>query len=228
MQVHRAELAEFLLSRVTTRGHAAAIVGDLMEIHPGQSGFWRAALLTAAALSRRAGIAVLAATAAEVAMRFAYFLSWKGSSRIEGPEAFCAGCMLVLTLVGVYSAVRRGFTDPVTETAGGLWCLSCAAVFLRSIAWVPLPCALSAEVLFLLLLASKRGRVPALGVLAAGAAAVGGMYASWWLLGSLVHADRWIGFIVLLATTVAASVCVAAALSWFRPDAGRSARRVVE
>jgi len=40
--MRRAPLAEFLLSRFTTREHAAAMVGDLIEIAPRPIAFWLA------------------------------------------------------------------------------------------------------------------------------------------------------------------------------------------
>lgn len=212
--MHKDELAKFLLSRFTTGERAAAIVGDLMEICPGHLKFWHAVAVTASALSRRAGIGVLAAAGAGLLVRRAYFLTLKASNPIHGIAACCIVSMMLLTLVAAYSAVRRGAVDPVTKTASALCLLASAGAFLRLVAWVPPVCAAAAVLLIVVLLNTTQGRKALLSILLAGSAGLGASYASWRLLVSFANPVRHSaiaqsGCIVLLP-----AVSVAAVLSW--------------
>lgn len=209
------EFAKFLLSRFTTGERATAIVGDLIETHTGALHFWYDVALTAAALSMRASAGILAAMGAEFLVRWSYGWSWKAANPISVSTGFFAVCMMLLTLIAVYSAVRRGPIDPVTKAAGSLCFFASTGVFLRLIAWVPLMCGVSIAVIATALLFTAQGRQTLLTILSAGAAVFGTTYVIWLLL-PLHPGQPPRPYILFMLFVLMPSVSVAAALSWTR------------
>jgi hypothetical protein len=103
-QMHRPRIAELLLARFTTRGHAATMAGDLIEIAPEPVPFWLAVLHTTS--------------------RFA--------ARPPQIELFFLIGGLLLSMIAGCSAVRRGPLDLVTKLAAALCAFASAVVLLCS------------------------------------------------------------------------------------------------
>jgi hypothetical protein len=112
-RVHREAVAEWILSRVTSREEATAIVGDLLETG---APFWWTVARTALALSGRTWLAVVTAVAALYLMRHLFTVTWRGHITIS---AFVP-CVFELSMVVAFLAVRRGLRDGVTMAAGVL------------------------------------------------------------------------------------------------------------
>jgi hypothetical protein len=215
--VRKDEFAKFVLSRFTTGERAAAIVGDLIEGSTGELNFWHDVALTAFALSMRASAGLLAAMGAEFLVRWSYGWSLKAANPISASTGFFVACMMILTLIAVYSAVRWGLIDPVTKAAGALWFFASAGVFLRQIAWVPLISGASIAAIVIALLCTAQGKQALLTILSAGAAVLGATYVIWLLLSPILDSGQrphsYILFMLFLLTPAAS---VAASMSWIR------------
>jgi hypothetical protein len=132
--MHNARVAEFFLSRLTTRDEAGAIVGDLMEVSPGPLSFWFAVARIAAAFLMRPAFAIVVTIVSGHLIRPG-LAQWNAMTKVTGMGAFCVVCAVLMSMIAVYSAVRRGPLDPVTKTAGALGLVASAALTLRQSTW---------------------------------------------------------------------------------------------
>jgi len=116
----RAYFAERLLALFTTRERAAAIVGDLLELHCGPAGFWLAVIRTTWALSWRFALGFLLAAAAEFCTFF-YVSPWFARLHGTDPLAELSGLLFTLFAAGtVFSLVRFGTSDAITRLGAAL------------------------------------------------------------------------------------------------------------
>jgi hypothetical protein len=178
--MHRTDFAEFLLSRFTTRECAATIVGDLMEIDSSPFRFWSSLSRITIALFARSWLAVLAAAGG---YSLALYLPGWGAGPISGFSRFFLPWMMLLSMIAVYSAVRRGLKDLVTGVATAMLALSIVAVLLRSVSWVPVACGLFAVLFAVVLTITAQGRKTLLSIILAVIAAIGGGWMVWQLAG---------------------------------------------
>ncbi len=210
-------VAEFLLSRFTTRERATAIIGDLMEISPGPIPFWLAVAHTMARFATRPAAGVFAGVITAKLLRELYVSTVKAPSRPPEIETFFVIAGLLLGMIAGCSAVRRGPLDPVTKIAAALCAFASAAVLLRLRTPGLLVCGVAFELLLIGLLFSARTRHAALRILAAAACAAAASYTSWKLLEPVARhaAPPWpLWFIAL--QVFAPAVAVGVALSWRR------------
>lgn len=211
--------AEFLLSRFTTREHATAIVGDLLEISHEPIRFWLAVTHTITKFAARPVGGVFAAVLTARLLRELYVSTGRLAGRPPEIETFFVFAGLALGMIAGCSAARRGPFDGVTKIAAALCAFASAAVLLRLHAPGLLVCGVLFELLLMGLLVSARTRQAAIRILAAVACAAAVSYTSWKLLepvarpaGPPYHWPFW--FIVL--QVFAPAVAVGFALCWSR------------
>jgi len=217
--MRRAPLAEFLLSRFTTREHAAAMVGDLMEIAPRPMPFWLAVLHTAAKFSVNPAGGVLAgAAAAWLLVRFLYPLAI--TTRPSDLAVLFALCGTLFGMVAASSIVRRGPFDLVTTTSAALCAIASTGIFLHFSTPALVITTVIVEILLLGSLFDARARSAVGRILAAAVCAVAASYLAWNLLIRPTITPRrytrpvWFPLAVQFLLPAAAS-CFA--LSWRRP-----------
>ena len=171
--MHRAPLAEFLLSRFTTRERAAAIFGDLMEIAPRPIAFWLAVIHTAAKFAVTPLAGVLAGTAtAWLLVRGVY--PWGIT-----PPAL-AGTLF--GMIAASSGVRRGPFDLVTTISATLCAIASAGTFLHSSTPALVITTVVTAILLLGSLVDSRARSAVGRILAAAVCAIVASFIVWKLL----------------------------------------------
>jgi hypothetical protein len=118
-------IAERLLTILTSREHAATIVGDLAETAAARDGkgFWSAVAVTAAALALRPTAIIVAGFAIQSVIRYTMRLSFVSHQfRAYGDWApALAGAMgisaMQISVIAVFSAAFHGFRDPIARLA---------------------------------------------------------------------------------------------------------------
>jgi hypothetical protein len=206
--------AEFLLSRFTTREHAAAIVGDLLEIAPGPLPFWLAVLHTVARFAARPAAGVLAGVISAWLLRWFYVITFHGASgRPRDIEALFLFAGLLLGTIAGCSAVARGVFDPVTKISAALCAIASVPVVRSGHTPEVVVCGVAFELLLIGALVSNRTRPAVLRILAAAGCAVGTSYAAWKLLEPVARPYHWPFWFIALQF-LAPTVAVAVALAW--------------
>jgi hypothetical protein len=217
--MRRAPLAEFLLSRFTTREHAAAMVGDLIEIAPRPIAFWLAVLHTAAKFAVTPVGAVLAgAAAAWLLVRCLYPLAMTGR-----PAELTVLFALSGTLFGMIAAcssVRRGLFDPATATSAALCAIASVGILLHFSTLALVITTVVAELLLLGSLFHSRGRAAVGRTLAAAVCAIAASYLTWkllvWPIAKPPNHRPSVWFPVAVQLLIPAAAC-SFALAWRRP-----------
>jgi hypothetical protein len=208
--MHRAPLAEFLLSRFTTRESAAAIIGDLLEIAPRRIAFWLAVLHTAAKFAVTPLAGVLASTATAWLLVFDVYPRGMWPLDLAG---------MSFGIIAAYSGVRRGPFDLDTAISATLCALVSAGIFLHS----SIPALVTTGVVTVTLLvgslADSRARSAVARILAAAVGAIVTMFVVYKLLtGPTTPAHLrppvWLPMGVLFLIPAAVTGFV---LSWSRP-----------
>jgi hypothetical protein len=123
-------ISERLLAFFTTRERAAAIVGDLLELHSGPLGFWFAVMRTTWALSWRFGLGFLLAAPAEYFCLF-YPKPTHGVDRIA---VLSGWCFALFAASALFSLVRFAASDAITRLSAALALLAGLDLFFW---WVP-------------------------------------------------------------------------------------------
>lgn len=132
--MYRVALSERLLSVLTTRERATAIVGDLLEIGAGPVGYWNAVLRTALALSWRIGLGVVFAATIEAFMVWAFNRSATAAHPVDPTAVFFGWIAALLSMTATFSAIRYGLAEPVTQVGVSLGLFAGIGVCFR---WVP-------------------------------------------------------------------------------------------
>lgn len=131
----RARIAERLLALMVPRQRAAAMVGDLLELHGKPGMFWLAVASTAWAMGWRMGSTVGVMALTEYGC-FIALAEW-GARPPHGidPLAVLSGwCLLFLAAATLYSTVHLGPRNGTARIAGALTFLSALDAFLW---WMP-------------------------------------------------------------------------------------------
>jgi hypothetical protein len=117
----RAKIAERLLALFTARGRAAAIVGDLLELHGGRAAFGLAVVRTTCELSWRFGLGFVVAAAAEFCC-LVYVGNWaaRPPHGMDRVAAFSAWCCALLTACALFALIRFGVFDGIGKLAVAL------------------------------------------------------------------------------------------------------------
>jgi hypothetical protein len=109
-------ISERLLSFFVSRDRAAAIVGDLLELHCGRLEFWLAVSRTTWTLSWRLGLGFLLAAAAEL---YAFFVVNNWAARpphgVDGTAIFSGWCFALFGAGAVFSIIRFGVFDAISR-----------------------------------------------------------------------------------------------------------------
>jgi hypothetical protein len=174
--MHSAKIAEWILARWTTREHAAAIVGDLMEAAAGP--FWWSIARTVAGLAWPM-LAGLAAAMAAVALGVWPLMRSTQALQSPGPALlFFRGMGPALAAVAGYAAVRYGLADRMTQLAGALAAAGVCGVLWRDVPVVTPVCAAVGVGAVVLASLSAEGRRAAVAL----GAAVAGSILAWKIL----------------------------------------------
>lgn len=147
---------------------------------------------------------------------------WNAMTKPTPMGVLCVFGAVMMSMIAVYSAVRRGPSDPVTKTAGVLGLVSSAALSFWQSIWGTAICGLVAVALIAAFLGVPAYRRALLWVLAAGASAPVGLYIAWFSLFPILSArlaphDPWRVRWFELLMDVSASLAIAACLSWSKP-----------
>jgi hypothetical protein len=215
--MHRTKVAEFFLSRLTTADHAGAIVGDLLEISPGPLNFWSAVARIAAAFLKRPALAIVVTTVSGHLIRSG-LAQWNAMTKVSAVGAFCLVCAVLMSMITVYSGIRRGLLDPVTKTAGALGLIASVALSVWQSMWGTGFCGVVALAFVVALLRARSYRKSLLWILAAGVCAIGGSYVAWWLLYPvIVQYSGWRIRLFNFAMDVPGTLAIAGCLAWTKP-----------
>lgn len=190
--MRRAEAAERLLALFTTPEHAAAVVGDLLEMHGGGARFWRAVLGATGGQARRFGLGLLGAALVECFWLYTMKWHWTGpdwapyaadqQGHIQLNPTYVASIVswTLLAVAAVFAAIRFGVRDAISRLAialalfGGLGLFFWWAPYLQPASWALAVLVIAAScltrrgrsALARLLLALAAGAVPMLVALA--------------------------------------------------------------
>lgn len=134
----RAKNAERFLCLVTTPPRAAAIVGDLLELHDRRASFWFAVAQTAWGLSRRFRWAFFGALLVELVWLLFLLLpsqftdGWNHAlpPRLEDFALPALVCWTLLAASAVFASIRFGPRAPISRLAIALAILSSFELFL--------------------------------------------------------------------------------------------------
>lgn len=124
--MHSTAIAEWLIARLTSKKHAASIVGDLLELksQKGSWWFWLSLVGVVFALSWRQGVAFFACFYAGGWAFSGFQMATYGMHAQHRPPTLwepvlnvLSGAAIVLWIVGVYSAIRYSLRDRATQLA---------------------------------------------------------------------------------------------------------------
>jgi hypothetical protein len=183
-----ARISERLLALFTTRERAAAIVGDLLELHLRPAAFWSAVLRTAWALSWRVGFGLLLAAVAEFYV-FGQVANWAarpphGVDQLASLSGFC--CAL-FTAGALFSLVRFGPSAAIARLSAALALLTGLHLFFWWMPFVRPACAAMAALVVLLACLTRQGRLASLRLLGAMVAASAPVIAASYVVGRVVQ-----------------------------------------
>jgi len=129
----RARIAERLLALMVPRQRAAAMVGDLLELHGKPGMFWLAVASTAWAMGWRMGSTVGVMALTEYAC-FTAHDQWIKRTPLDTLVILSAWCLIFLATATLYLAVHLGLRNGTARIAGVLTLLNALGVFLW---WMP-------------------------------------------------------------------------------------------
>lgn len=123
--MRKAEIAEWILCRLTNSDRAASIVGDLIEQQRGTAWFWRAIVMVAGSLAWRPAIAFVVSFYTGMCTMGVFDMAVYGIHVKHVPDVFpWEPIFFCTTLIGsalwtasMYALIRHGLRDDATQLA---------------------------------------------------------------------------------------------------------------
>jgi hypothetical protein len=138
--MHSANLAQWLLARVSTPEHSSSIVGDLLEEHMSPPRFWLSIIRVMFALTRRWILAIGFSAASFFVVQFPYSLIVQPRRDLAHPQPWIhwatylvAGAACIGTSTAI-AASLYGMRDGLTRICAATWALIIASALC---AWLP-------------------------------------------------------------------------------------------